>query len=430
MPKEDTLHSGSAGIPGRPRPKAPRWWAAAALGALAISALPLSPASAAVTRVVDDDGQATTTNCNSSTATPYSTIQAAVDASAAGDRILVCPGTYDENVDVDTPNLSVEGPSSIKHASGKAIVRGETGALRPNGSVILNADGITWMGFTVSDNTEGPGMYTSPAHFGYDIRGNVFEDNVFGLYLNSAAAPGGTSGTRVRDNKFADNNTRGPANGNGIYSDQGLQNASITGNRFQENLNGAVLITGVDGTTQNLITVSRNTSSDDRTAVYLFRTTNATVENNTISNSEDDSGSAIFIGGGSSDILIRKNEIKEAGFSGIALRATDGNSDIASPTNVDIQGNTIRKAYNNGIDVTAPGPTANKVRDNSVKDSRRAGIFFGAGTSGNTISGNSAGGSGTFDCQDDTGPTASTVDNTWTKNEGRSSSPSNLCKRK
>jgi hypothetical protein len=61
---------------------------------LAIFALP-RPALAGgpATRVVDDDGHATATDCDASTAAP-ATIQAAVALSPAGDTILVCPGTY------------------------------------------------------------------------------------------------------------------------------------------------------------------------------------------------------------------------------------------------------------------------------------------------------------------------------------------------
>jgi len=55
----------------------------------------------AATVVVDDDGQATAADCDSATATPYTTISAAVTASAGGDTIVVCPGTYDERLVID-----------------------------------------------------------------------------------------------------------------------------------------------------------------------------------------------------------------------------------------------------------------------------------------------------------------------------------------
>ena len=68
--------------------------------ATAVALLAAGTASAsAATRAVDDDGQATPRNCDASDpASP--TIQGAVDASAAGDTIVVCPGTYTEQVTV------------------------------------------------------------------------------------------------------------------------------------------------------------------------------------------------------------------------------------------------------------------------------------------------------------------------------------------
>src|SRR5436190_18870049 len=69
---------------------------------LAFLALPALHAGASVgtTRVVDDDGMAVPGNCDDSTPT-FSTIQAAVDASSAGDTVQVCPGVYHESVLVD-----------------------------------------------------------------------------------------------------------------------------------------------------------------------------------------------------------------------------------------------------------------------------------------------------------------------------------------
>lgn len=73
--------------------------------ALALLATP----ALAVTRVVDQDGQATATNCSASTAA-YASIGAAVAAAADGDTIVICPGTapYDEQV-VIAKALTVKG---------------------------------------------------------------------------------------------------------------------------------------------------------------------------------------------------------------------------------------------------------------------------------------------------------------------------------
>lgn len=75
--------------------------------ALSLGAFP-QPAFARAPLVVDDDGRATATDCSASQRT-YATLQAAVNASAAGDTILVCPGVYNEQVVVTTSNLTILG---------------------------------------------------------------------------------------------------------------------------------------------------------------------------------------------------------------------------------------------------------------------------------------------------------------------------------
>lgn len=64
----------------------------------------------ATTLYVDDDGMASAGGCDTAV-TGVSTIQAAVDASAAGNTIQVCPGTYPQNVTVNKP-LTILGPNA------------------------------------------------------------------------------------------------------------------------------------------------------------------------------------------------------------------------------------------------------------------------------------------------------------------------------
>ena len=63
------------------------------LSALALASLASPVSAAGKTRWVDDDGKTSTTSC-SGTRTAYKKIQSAVTASAAGDTVKVCPGTY------------------------------------------------------------------------------------------------------------------------------------------------------------------------------------------------------------------------------------------------------------------------------------------------------------------------------------------------
>ena len=142
----------------------------------------MAPAQAAVTQAVDNDGMASLTNCNAATPT-HTTIQAGVDAAAAGDTVKVCPGTYTENVTVNKA-LTLNGPKAgvngtrVVNAANEAIVH----ASDPNLPILLlEANAITVNGFLVEGNTNNAGIQTRPTASGYQILNNIVRDNVFGV---------------------------------------------------------------------------------------------------------------------------------------------------------------------------------------------------------------------------------------------------------
>ena len=79
--------------------------AAAAVGLFGFAS---SPAGAATTLVVDEDGKGILGDCDDDTAT-FATIGAAVAVAGTSDTIFVCPGTYDEkNLHIDE-EVTIEG---------------------------------------------------------------------------------------------------------------------------------------------------------------------------------------------------------------------------------------------------------------------------------------------------------------------------------
>jgi len=79
----------------------------AALATLALFASACSDDEPAASDTTEDDGGATSTTIR--VPEDHDTIQAAVDAAAPGDLVLIDPGTYAEAVDVETENLTIRG---------------------------------------------------------------------------------------------------------------------------------------------------------------------------------------------------------------------------------------------------------------------------------------------------------------------------------
>ena len=127
-------------------------------------ALTAAGSAAAKTLVVDADGRATVSNCNSSTQTPYTSVSDALTDAVAFDKIVVCPGTYDEHVHITIPvtitgknraviRPTVSGANTDSLASGAPIeavilvgnATAVTGVILDNITVDASATGATYV---------------------------------------------------------------------------------------------------------------------------------------------------------------------------------------------------------------------------------------------------------------------------------------------
>jgi parallel beta-helix repeat protein len=132
----------------------------ASIGAVLVAALAttIAPASAATntTRWVDGDGRAGPNGCNSS-ATAYKKIQAAVNASNDDDTVIVCPGTYRQQVRIrgDRDGLTLKSSTPF----GATLVTPSSPSEVDGGVFMISVeevDGVTVRGFKVLARTDGP----------------------------------------------------------------------------------------------------------------------------------------------------------------------------------------------------------------------------------------------------------------------------------
>ena len=203
----------------------------------------------------------------------YPTIQAAIDAAAAGDTVRVGPGTYNERIDF----------------LGKTIVVESTGGaaetiIDPNGAV----------GAIVTMSLSGA---QSPVLRGFTVRGGVSDLWAGGIYI-SGGSP------LVEDNVVTGN---AGCLGGGItvqFSAAMIRNNTISDNAMPlcSGGNGGGIRIGGAGTAQVLDNVvSGNTSDTDGGGIALFAAGQPTVTGNVIRGNVAESG----IGGGISLITGR-----------------------------------------------------------------------------------------------------------------------------
>jgi hypothetical protein len=268
----------------------------------------------------------------------YATIQAAIDAAAPGDIILVAAGTYSESIAVLKNGLILRGAQFGVHANTGARTNPALESIISGVSPVqMVADNITLDGFTIQDATnadKNSGIWTNPSYSGtlggFTIINNIVQNNPIGLGL-----VGTTNPNLVQYNLFKNNNNPGPGSGTGIYVFNPLSNAIIDNNKFEGNLNAAIIF----GDTQSGLTISNNVADNQ---IALGTTTASSITGNTITGSP---GNGINLFGDNSGIIITGNTVTN-GVVGIIIKNT-GNA------NITIHSNTLTGNSTAGLQVNA-----------------------------------------------------------------------------
>ncbi|HEY0394416.1 MAG TPA: hypothetical protein VGD01_07955 [Candidatus Elarobacter sp.] len=267
----------------------------------------------------------------------YPTIQAAVNAPGCA-TINVAPGSYTENVTIARA-LTLRGAQAGRDAraprGSESVINGGAG---PN--ITISANNVTVDGFTLN----GPVSQGTAAIVMMGANtGEAIKDNV----VNN---PGRAASFNTSNTLFFQNLVKAtPTAGDGFQANTSpVQNVLLAENAFvgpPSALYNAD-ITIIEG--QSNIVIAGNKSTADGTLVALFKTSHALVLGNTVKG--DGHSSAIYVGGGNSNIVVDCNTVS---FAGTGVNVADDFGDGANSA-VTIVGNDLHD-NTSGVKV---GPTA------------------------------------------------------------------------
>lgn len=269
------------------------------------------------TLVVDDDGQASATDCDA-TAAAYTSINAAIADANPGDTIHVCPGTFSERVNV-TKSLTLTGAQSgVDPAAANArtnplaeSIITEAGLVDPNPNVLIDipagVQGVTIDGFTLIgdpiDSDADTSVVCCATTTNIRISNNIISGR-FGILFK------GGSNLQALSNRVTHNTT-------GILVQPNpASDVSVIGNKFNKG----------------------SAPASDARPLYFTNVTRGEVARNTGANFPGEG----MAGSNLSEFTITGNQ-----FTG----CKKGFSIWGTTTFVSIEGNTITGSLLNGIDI-------------------------------------------------------------------------------
>lgn len=333
------------------------------------------------TIVVDADGQASAASCNSHSLA-YSTIQAAVDAAVPGTKILVCPGTYPEQVTISTAGIKLQSTQPKQ-----AVIQAPASMVAPDALVRVTG-GVSQVmikQFTIT----GPfpdALFCSGEAWGVKVDGGasatIQQNDVSEIRSTDPGLRGCQEGLAI-------------AVGRSFTGDVG--HAVITGNTIETYQKGGIYVDGSGSQAtikNNVVTGNGLDPTIASNGIQISRDAIGLLSGNTITDNQYDGPDSA---------------------TGILLYQANGRTKVSSITS------------SNDVGVYLSETTGAVVRDSSA-DNGFYGFYNESTSLSNKYTDNEASGNSQFDCEDDsTGAHTAGTANMWVGNTGTSSLPLGIC---
>ncbi len=267
------------------------------------------------------------------------TIQAAIDAAASGDTVLVSDGTYKENINFKGKAItvtSVNGPATTtidgggitsvvifntgegagSVLNGFTITHGNASPLEGGGIAVSSSPTITNNVITANTGSNGGGgigiAFAAPLVQGNTISNNAQGSASGGIGGGGISIRGESSGTRIIGNIISNNTWPSGGGGIALFAAGGplIQNNVITGNSGGSDGGGLIMFNNASPQIIGNV-FSHNTASSGGGLFWLIPQSSPGILllNNTITNNSATQGSAIFASGFTSEASLQNNVI-------------------------------------------------------------------------------------------------------------------------
>jgi len=340
----------------------------------------------------------------------FATIQAALDAAAAGDVIIARPGTYIENIDFLGKAVTLRseaGPEATILDGGQAgsvasFRNGEDAASVIKGFTITNGTGTD-----IAGRPTGGGIVCGPAS-SPTITGNIIKNNT--CYDGGGIGNFDHSSPTITDNVIEDNTCRyGGAINNDNASAPVISGNVMTGN-VAPTYGGAIRCAdGSDALIENNIIDNNSAHAGRGGGIYNYKSSPVIRGNRISNNLSEKCGGGIYCK--VSDPLIEYNTIN----GNTCTYDYGGGIQVSTDSDPTITGNIIygNSAYFGGAGINVSKRSKPVIANNII--TRNVTGLAGGGISclldaaptitNNTITGNSAGGGGGISCYNNATPT-------------------------